>query len=113
MSTWTAPESQPESRKEGAFLYTNPLIMGYWDDLRAQFECEPEKMLLIAVVEDAVAIIHKGRCEHDTKQNLLYRETVRWFRGIPDQDTPFSFKNACLYLDLEPGYILRGLGIKC
>ena len=52
---------------------------------------EPEKVLMLAVLEDAVTCIQKFS---KGKRNRRLRETIEWIIA-EDDDWPFSFKSIC------------------
>lgn len=69
---------------------------------------QPEKRLMLAVLEDAVGIYQKcavaaataGRRDFLEAQSWIESDDVRW---------PFSFRNICEALGLEPDALRRGL----
>jgi hypothetical protein len=73
-----------------------------WDKQQLQ----PEKKLMLAVLEDALARFDK----HLPRQNGLFREELNWFMDT-NSEPVFSFENICAALQLEPScvrkYLLR------
>ena len=67
-----------------------------------------EKRLMLAVLEDAVAILFKYRHRADPRGKRLYVETAEWVRA-DDETSPFSFLNVCETLGLSPSCLRRGL----
>lgn len=74
----------------------------YFDRLAARASDTPEKRLLFAVLLDAV--IHMQR-----RNSVGAAEAEQWIRGEDGDDSPFSFRNLCEALGLEPTYLARGL----
>ena len=68
----------------------------------------PEKRLALAVIEDAVGALRRYAFGTDRRERRLYQETSEWFASS-DRSWPFSFENLCDFLEMDPGYIRRGL----
>jgi hypothetical protein len=68
----------------------------------------PEKKLMIAVMEDAIAcyLDHVGAKSISGKN--LFEDSEKWFFDEND-DRLFSFVNICLTIGLDPDYLRRGL----
>ena len=80
----------------------------YFDTLRSKTGLEPEKRLMLAVLEDAVRCFQDNvSAESDTKSKL-FDDAEEWFleEGV---DAAFSFESICDALDLNPEYVRRGL----
>jgi len=69
---------------------------------------QPEKRLMLAVLEDAVAAIHRHRLRHTARDRRLLAETEAWFAS-PDGHWPFAFERICEALGLDSDYIRAGL----
>jgi hypothetical protein len=80
----------------------------YLETFRRKLHLEPEKKLLLAVLEDAIACFQKYLFAKDGKGKVLFLEAEEW---ILDQDTDwlFSFANVCEMLGFEPTYLRDGL----
>jgi len=68
----------------------------------------PEKRLMLAVLEDAVAVYRKHVHIKQAGGRTLFTEAEEWILS-EDQEWPFSFVNICHQLDLDPDYIRGGL----
>jgi hypothetical protein len=67
-----------------------------------------ERRLMAAILEDAIDCFQKYLWAKDNRSRNLRLEAENWF--LSDDDSwPFSFINVCHALDLEPGFIRRGL----
>src|SRR6188508_338329 len=100
MSTEKAtPKTSPRS---GSDVPDALLPDQYFDRLAARACDTPEKRLLFAVLLDAV--IHMQR-----RNSVGAAEAEQWIRGEADDDSPFSFRNLCDALGIEPTYLARGL----
>jgi hypothetical protein len=80
----------------------------YLETFRRKLHLEPEKKLLLAVLEDAIACFQKYLFAKDGKGKVLFLEAEEW---ILDRDTDwlFSFANLCEMLGFEPTYLRDGL----
>jgi hypothetical protein len=80
----------------------------YLETFRRKLHLEPEKKLLLAVLEDAIACFQKYLFAKDGKGRVLFLEAEEW---ILDRDTDwlFSFANVCEMLGFEPSYLRDGL----
>ena len=80
----------------------------YLEKWRYQRSHEPEKMLMYAVLEDAITCFQRfssasgarGRAAFNDAENWLMHEKSDWF---------FSFEPICEALSLNPDYIRAGL----
>jgi hypothetical protein len=66
----------------------------------------PEKVLLLAVLEDAIHCLRQYRLAHDRIGKQRFREADAWInrRG---SDWAFTFDNVCDLLGIEPEYLRR------
>ena len=69
---------------------------------------EPEKRLLLAVLEDAIICFQKYFDAQDAKQRRLHEEAVSWIFDRGD-NRAFSFESICDTCGLEPDYLRMGL----
>ncbi len=74
----------------------------YFDRLAARTSDTPERRLLFAVLLDAVIQLQRRNTSGSA-------EAERWIRSETESDFPFSFRNVCEALGIEPGYLQRGL----
>ena len=68
----------------------------------------PEKLLLLAILEDAIACFQKYVLARDAKGKSLFQDAENWFMQ-EDYDWQFSFCSVCESLGFDPGYLRRGL----
>ncbi len=69
---------------------------------------QPEKRLMLAVLEEAVGTFQKYVNARDRRAQALYVETEDWFASN-DVEWPYSFVNVCQALGLDAAYLRRGL----
>jgi Holliday junction resolvase-like predicted endonuclease len=68
-----------------------------------------ECRLVAAVLEDAIYCFQKYRSATDARQQRLFREAECWIMKEDGAALPFSFEYICGVLDIDPGYLRRGL----
>ena len=67
-----------------------------------------EHKLMLAVLEDAVECFQKYAQAQYLWEKKLFQEAEDWILE-KNSGWPFSFENICANLELDPGYIRRGL----
>jgi hypothetical protein len=70
---------------------------------------EPEKKLMLAVLENGVECFQKYAFARDRKGRLLFQEVAYWVQDT-NRDWLFSFANVCETLGFAPDYLRQGLG---
>jgi hypothetical protein len=80
----------------------------YSRNLRRRTILEPEKRLMLAVLEDAVNCLRTNVVARTKQQRRLFRETEDWILE-PGHDWVFSFENICAILGFDPQYVRQGL----
>jgi hypothetical protein len=80
----------------------------FFDRIRAERSSQPEKRLMLAVMEDAITTFQKSVQGATRRQRRLLKETEEWI-GSTDTSWPFSFENICVALDIESEYMRSGL----
>ncbi len=77
-------------------------------DLPGRQPPQGERLLLLAVLEDAIDCYRRCRRSRDPAMRLLFDETRAWVESR-DHDTLFSFESLCEALDIDPDYLRRRL----
>src|SRR5215510_12395927 len=80
----------------------------YLESFRRRTPIEPEKMLMLAVLEDAINCFQTNVMAERGRAKKLLDETMAWFLDRND-DWTFSFVSICEILDLNPEYVRGGL----
>jgi hypothetical protein len=95
-------------REEGVLqpevILPSQLAVGTRLDARLQ----PEKRLLLAVLEDAVAAFQRHTLGRTRRAERLFAEVEAWFASDAN-DWPFAFVNVCHALGLDVHYMRAGL----
>ena len=84
------------------------LSVQYFDTLRRKTQLEPEKRLLLAVLEDAINCFQDNLFSLPGKNKRLFDETEEWI-ATPGGERMFCFDNVCESLGFNPEYVRRGL----
>lgn len=80
----------------------------YFAILKRKGAHEPERRLVVAVLEDAVDCFQKHIHARDEKARQLFVDAEEWISS-EDRSWPFSFENVCDLLQINPQYLRRGL----
>jgi CBS domain-containing protein len=97
-----------ESRAPALFEPDTLLSVQYADRVRRRAEFDPERRLMIAVLELGLNDYTKQVGARDAKGQALFDEVEAW---IEDRDTgwTFAFQSICDALDLDADYFRHGL----
>jgi hypothetical protein len=79
----------------------------YFDEPQAR-TLEPEKTLMLAVLEDAVRCFQENHAAQCGNRKRIFQNAHAWLFK-PSSDWIFSFENVCAVLGFDPQYIRRGL----
>jgi hypothetical protein len=80
----------------------------FQDTYRRRFNLEPERVLMLAVLEDAVQCFQDHVAATRPKHRVLFQESEEWLLDH-NNSYPFSFENICEALGLDPDYLRQGL----
>lgn len=97
-----------EERVTSLFQPDTLLPDQFLDTFRRKLHLQPEKKLMLAILEDAVACFQKYLFARDSKGKGQFRDTEDWVFEGTDLGI-FSFDIVCESLGLEPNYVRRGL----
>lgn len=97
-----------EERVSSLFQPDTLLPDQYFETYRRKFHLEPEKKLMLAILEDAVACYQKYLFARDSKGKALFREAEEWMIANGGNGI-FSFDSVCDMLGLDPDYLRQGL----
>jgi hypothetical protein len=75
---------------------------------RRKLHLNPEQVLMLAVLEDAIICFQDHVSATCKRKRLLHLEAEQWFLD-EDRSYLFSFENICDALGFEPAYLRRGL----
>jgi hypothetical protein len=80
----------------------------YLDTFRRKAHLEPEKRLMLALLEDAIACFQKYLLARDAKGKMIFREAEEWITER-ESDWLFSFDSVSEALGFNPQYLREGL----
>jgi hypothetical protein len=80
----------------------------YLETIHRKVALEPEKHLILAVLEDAVVCFQKNLYARTAKKRTEFEEAEAWILNEEDRAL-FSFESVCNILGIEPGYLRLGL----
>jgi hypothetical protein len=80
----------------------------YSANFRRKFPLEPERTLLLAILEDGLRCYQENLFAHGGKRRALFEEARDWLFS-DDADWFCSFVSICTLLNLSPNYIRRSL----
>lgn len=93
-----------------ASLFQPDALLGeqYLDNFRRKTPLEPEKSLVLAVLEDGIRCFQDNIFPQNRKKQMLFEEAQEWLFS-DESDGIFSFVSVCAVLGLDPSYIRRGV----
>jgi len=97
-----------EDRLSSLFQPDTLLAEEYFRNYRRRVPLEPEKALMLAVLEDGVRSFQENIFAENGKKRALLDEAREWLFNDGFEHV-FSFSSICSTLGLNPGYIRRGL----
>ena len=103
-------ETTPSIQENVAFLFQADSLVPaeYFETFRRKTHLEPEKRLMFAVLDDAIACFQKYVSAREGRGKQNFRETEEWFLE-ENSEWPFAFENICDVLGLDPHYLRQGL----
>lgn len=101
--------SSPWEEKALAVFQPDILItVQYLSTYRRRLHLQPEQLLMLAVLEDAVVCFQDNVTAVAPRKQTLFREAEEWILA-DDKSYWFSFDNVCESVGFDPNYIRRGL----
>jgi len=80
----------------------------FLETFRRKVPLEPEKKLLLAVLEDAISCFQKYAFTREGKGRVLFQDAEQWFLE-KNGDWLFSFSNVCETLGFDSDYLREGV----
>lgn len=97
-----------EERVTSLFQPDTLLPEQYLDTFRRKLHLEPEKKLMLAILEDAIACYQKYLFARDSKGKALFEDAEQWIEEVSGVGI-FAFDSVCETLGLNPDYLRRGI----
>lgn len=83
-------------------------VVQYSDTIQRKTPLEPEKHLLLAILEDALTCYRKNVYARNARKQAHFREAEEWIFARDDERF-LGFESVCAVLGIEPSYLRRGL----
>lgn len=80
----------------------------YFDRAGTGANAQPEKRLMLAVLEDAITTFQRHLQSDSRRSQRLVEDVEAWTAGGTGENG-FSFEEVCAALDIEPEYVRAGL----
>jgi len=95
--------------KMGPLFQPDTLLLAqYFETLRRKANSEPEKNLMLAILEEAVDCFQKYIFARDAKGKTIFVAAEQWLME-KNGNWIFPFDNVCDALGFNPSYVRQGL----
>ena len=84
------------------------ILPQYLDNLQRKIHIEPERRLIVAILEDAIQCFQANIVAQNGRPKKLLGDAEKWLLN-DGTDWIFSFRNICHLLELDPEYLRAGL----
>jgi hypothetical protein len=98
----------PDERVSSLFQPDTLLSTQYFENLRRKTLFDPEKRLMLAILEDGIHCYFDNLHASGNKRKRLFEDATAWIVGS-NGDWVFSFESVCDALGLNPEYVRQGL----
>jgi hypothetical protein len=97
--------------QDSSFLFEPDVLASdqFHTILKSSHVSDPERRLMVAVLEDAVACLSKDPRRGPRQQRKTFEEAYSWVNADDAESWIFSFTSVCEALGFEPSYLRRGL----
>ena len=107
-SAYTRDQTGLTPDERALFQPDSLLSTHYFETLRRKTILEPEKRLMLAILEDAVNCFQDNLLAQNVRRRRLFEQAEEWIVEV-DGDWVFSFENICEVLGFNPAYVHQGL----
>lgn len=98
-----------QEQVESSLFETDTLLADeFLETTRRKFYLEPEKDLMLSVLEDALHCFQSNLFPQTKKEMVLFKEAEEWILQ-KNSHWLFSFENICECLNIDPNYLREGL----
>jgi hypothetical protein len=97
-----------DDRVSSLFQPDTLLSTQYFENLRRKTLFDPEKRLMLAILEDGIFCYLDNLHATGSKKRRLFEDAAAWIVES-DGDWVFSFESVCDALGLKPQYVRQGL----
>jgi hypothetical protein len=104
------PQRNPMIDEKAMMIFQPDVLIDaqFQSTQRSRFHLDPERVLMLAVLQDAVACFQEHILAKCKRKQSLHREAEEWIANS-DRSYLFSFENVCEMLGLDASYMRQGL----
>jgi hypothetical protein len=105
------PNTSLATHQDVAFIFEPDVLASdqFHAMLQANRASDPERRLMVAMLEDAVSCLAKDPRSCARQQRKAFEEAHSWVNAQDGEEWVFSFANVCEMLGFDPAYLRRGL----
>jgi hypothetical protein len=108
-SPFLSPDGElPHVRIESLFQPDILISSQYQATYRRRFHLEPERLLMLAILEDAIVCFQDNLGATCKRKKVLHLDAEEWILNH-DKSYFLSFENVCEALSFDPVYLRQGL----
>ena len=104
------PQRSPMIEEKAMMIFQPDILIDaqFQSTHRRRFHLDPERVLMLAVLQDAVVCFQDHVSARCKRKQSLHREAEEWITHT-DRSYLFSFENVCEALGFDPNYMREGL----
>lgn len=104
------PQRSPMIEEKTMMIFQPDILIDaqFQSTQRRRFHLDPERVLMLAVLQDAVVCFQEHVGAKCKRKQALHREAEEWITNT-DRSYLFSFENVCETLAFDPNYMREGL----
>jgi hypothetical protein len=105
-----APQRSPIIEERAMMIFQPDILIDsqFQASHKRRFHLDPERVLMLAVLQDAVICFQEHAHAKCKRKQVLHRESEEWISN-PDRSYLFSFENVCETLGFDANYMRDGL----
>jgi hypothetical protein len=105
-----APQRSPMIEEKAMMIFQPDILIDaqFQASHRRRFHLDPERVLMLAVLQDAVVCFQEHVVAKCKRKQSLHREAEEWIAN-DDRSYLFSFENVCETLGFDANYMRDGL----
>ena len=105
-----APPRSPMIDEKAMMIFQPDILIEaqFQSSHRRRFHLDPERVLMLAVLQDAVLCFQEHVVAQCKRKQSLHREAEEWISNT-DRSYMFSFENVCEALGFDANYMRDGL----
>lgn len=105
-----APQRSPMIEEKAMMIFQPDILIEaqFQSSHQRRFHLDPERVLMLAVLQDAVVCFQEHVVAECKRKQSLYREAEEWISST-DRAYLFSFENVCEALGFDANYMRDGL----